>query len=198
MTPTHILLIGDHAMFRSGLRMVLSTGIPNAEIFEANSLSVLTDIDVVDVVLLDIKLPGLSGMDGIAQLRSKWPRAQILILSALDSPEIIRLALSRGAAGFISKAETAEKIIEAINFTMCNKSVGLSPAANCAPSRQLTNRQTEVLNLLHQGLSNKLIARQLSLSDNTVRRHVQDILEFFGVASRAEAVFAARQRGIVD
>jgi len=62
----------------------------------------------------------------------------------------------------------------------------------------MTPRQCEVLNLLHQGLSNKLIARQLSLSDNTVRRHVQDILEFFQVGSRAEAVFAARSQGLVN
>jgi DNA-binding NarL/FixJ family response regulator len=198
MLPTRILLIDDHAVFRSGLRMVLNAGIPNSEIFEASSPDAVTDGYAVDVVLLDIKLPGSNGMDGIAELKRKWPQAHILMLSALDAPETVRLAIERGASGFISKAETAEKIIEAINLILREGSSRLSPETSRTVPKQLTQRQNEVLKLLHQGLSNKLIAGQLSLSDNTVRRHVQDILEFFGVANRAEAVFAARRQGLVD
>ena len=200
MSATRILLIDDHAMFRAGLSMVLSAGIPGTEIVEAGSMNEAIDgiPDTVDVVLLDIKLNGPSGLEGIPLLKQKWPQVPILMLSSQDEPETVRLALARGATGFVSKAETAEKIIASINLVLRGEFPVLSPITNSTPQQRLTPRQCEVLGLLHQGLSNKLIARQLSLSDNTVRRHVQDILEFFKVASRAEAVFTARGRGLIS
>lgn len=199
MTTPSVLLIDDHAMFRAGLSMVISAAIPGTKIVEAGSLdeAMSSTPDDVDVVLLDIKLNGLSGLEGIGLLKRKWPLTPILMLSSHDEPETVRLALARGAAGFVSKAETAEKIVEAIHLVLRGHFSALSPATSSTALRRLTPRQCEVLDLLHQGLSNKLIARQLSLSDNTVRRHVQDILEFFEVVSRAEAVFAARRQGLV-
>jgi DNA-binding NarL/FixJ family response regulator len=199
MTTPSVLLIDDHAMFRAGLSMVISAAIPGTNIVEAGSLdeAMSSTPDDVDVVLLDIKLNGLSGLEGIGLLKRKWPLTPILMLSSHDEPETVRLALARGAAGFVSKAETAEKIVEAIHLVLRGHFSALSPATSSPALRRLTPRQCEVLDLLHQGLSNKLIARQLSLSDNTVRRHVQDILEFFEVVSRAEAVFAARRQGLV-
>lgn len=199
MTPTRILLIDDHAMFRTGLRLVLNSGLQDVEIFEACSLDAVmrNTVDRVDVVLLDIKLPGLNGLEGIALLKRKWPQAPILMLSSQDEPETRHLARARGAAGFISKAETADAIIDTLRLVLRGHFSESSPEANTMTRRCLTPRQCEVLNLLDQGLSNKLIARQLSLSDNTVRRHVQDILEFFQVVSRTEAVFAARRQGLL-
>lgn len=199
MTAPRILLIDDHAMFRAGLSLVISTAIPGTKIFEAGSLdeAISSTPDDVDMVLLDIKLNGLSGLEGIALLKRKWPLVPVLMLSSQAEPETVRLALARGAAGFVSKAQTAEKIVEAIHLVLRGHFSELSPHASSTTQRRLTPRQCEVLDLLHQGLSNKLIARQLSLSDNTVRRHVQDILEFFEVVSRAEAVFAARRQGLV-
>lgn len=200
MKATRILLIDDHAMFRSGLGMVLNSGMPNIAIFEASSLQegISKAPEHIDIVLLDIKLNGLNGLEGIALLKRKWPQAPILMLSSQDEPETVRFALARGAAGFVSKAETAEKIVASIQQALRDGHSGTLPALLDAPQRHLTPRQCEVLDLLHQGLSNKLIARQLSLSENTVRKHVQDILEFFGVVSRAEAVFAARSQRMVD
>jgi DNA-binding NarL/FixJ family response regulator len=198
MKPIHILLIDDHAMFRSGLRMVLTAGIPDSIIFEASSLAGVSDECVVDVVVLDIKLPGSSGMEGIALIKRKWPQVPVLMLSSLDTPETIQLALAHGATGFISKAESAEKIIEAINLTMLENLSDTPVEVNALTPKRLTQRQSEVLELLGGGLSNKLIARQLSLSENTVRRHVQDILEFFGMTSRAEAVCSARRQGLIN
>ncbi|QFY42651.1 response regulator transcription factor [Candidatus Methylospira mobilis] len=199
MITAHILLIDDHAMFRTGLSLILGSGLPEAQIIEAGSLdtAIHNTLDNVDVVLLDINLPGLNGMDGIALLKRKWPRAPILILSSQDDAATVSMALVRGAAGFISKAATAEKIIESTRLALRGGFPVPSAATSRSSQRSLTPRQCEVLDLLNQGLSNKLIARQLSLSDNTVRRHVQDILEFFSVQSRAEAVFEARRRGLV-
>lgn len=200
MTSTRILLIDDHALFRAGLRMLLDRDIPDTEFFEAGSLDEAigdTMVDI-DVVLLDIQLNGLNGLDGIALINRKWPLAPVLILSSQDEPETVDLALTRGAAGFVSKAETPSAIIGAINRVLRGEFSALYPATLNATQQCLTPRQCEVLSFLNQGLSNKLIARQLLLSENTVRRHVQDILEFFAVVNRSEAVFAARRRGLVS
>lgn len=203
MTATRILLIDDHAMFRTGMRMVFESGMPNAEFYEASSLAeaMASSQPDMNVILLDVILKGPSGqngLEGIAPLKIKWPRVPVLVLTSQDDQETARLSLSMGAAGFVSKAETADKIIKIIQQILERPSSAATQAANYMLQRRLTPRQAEVLNLLHKGLSNKLIAQQLALSDNTVRRHVQDILEFFEVVSRAEAVFAARSQGLVD
>lgn len=195
----YILLIDDHAMFRTGLRMVLNTNMPTSTIFEAGTLNeaISSPINVLDVVLLDIKLKGLSGLEGISLLKRRWPLVPVLMLSSQDEPGSVDLSLARGAAGFVSKAEPAERIIDAIQLVLRGGFPALSPTVNGPMVKCLTPRQCEVLDLLHKGQSNKQIARQLSLSDNTVRRHVQDILEYFQVASRAEAVFEARNQGLL-
>jgi len=196
---TRILLIDDHAMFRSGLRMVINSGIADTEIFEADSVvEAMTHTPVnVNLILLDIQMHGLSGLDGIALLKGKWPQATILMLSSQDDADTANLVINRGADGFVSKAETADKMVATIHKILQGQINGNNVAANKTTQRQLTPRQRDVLNLLYKGMSNKLIARQLSLSDNTVRRHVQDILEYFQVANRAEAVFAARRQSLV-
>ena len=195
----HILLIDDHAMFRAGLRMVLSSGIQNAEIFEVGSVcdAINHAPQNVNVVLLDIVMKSQSGLEGIALLKAKWPLAYILVLSSQDDAETKQVVLKRGANDFMSKAETADKMVETINFILCDHFANQPSDTQKTIQRLLTPRQREVLDLLYQGMSNKRIARQLTLSDNTVRRHVQDILEYFQVSTRAEAVFVARQQRLV-
>jgi len=204
MVATRILLIDDHAMIRSGLRMVLNAGLPNAEVFEAGSLNeaMRQAPDVLDVTLLDLKLPGLNGLEGIALLKRKWPDVPVLVLSSQDEPDTVRLALSRGAAGFVSKADTADKILSSIELVLRGEVAAVAASASggrvvADTPQHLTPRQCEVLDLLCQGMSNKRIARQLSLSENTVRGHVQAILAFLQVSSRSEAAFVARRRGLV-
>jgi len=205
MKRTNILLIDDHAMFRAGLRMVLDANMRDIEVFEAGTLNeALYGTTITpDVVLQDIKMPGLNGVECVAVLQRKWPLAPVLILSSQDDPETVRSALAHGAAGFVSKAHTAEKIIAAINLALHRQvSALVATASGCdntqpPPPKNMTPRQCEVLDLLCQGKSNKLIARQLNLSENTVRVHVQAILEFLQVSSRTEAVFAARRLGLV-
>jgi DNA-binding NarL/FixJ family response regulator len=204
MTTTNILLIDDHAMFRSGLRMVLNAHMVGAEVFEAASVSeaIQGAPEQIDVILLDIKLSGLSGLDGIELLKCKWPMVPVIVLSSQDGPETVRDALAHGAVRFISKADTADKIVALLNrvlrgeYNSPDNQPGSSDEASFIPPH-LTPRQCEVLDLLCQGMSNKLIARQLALSDNTVRWHVQSILAFLAVSSREEAAFAARSRGLV-
>lgn len=197
MTLRHILLIDDHAMFRSGLRMVLMSEIPNISISEAGSVddAISNAPASLNVVLLDMQMHGLSGLDGIGLLKDKWPLTPILILSSHEDAEAMHLVLERGADGFFSKGETANKMIDAINRILHDCPLTQRPTTKT--TRPLTPRQREVLDLLYQGMSNKRIARQLLLSDNTIRRHVQDILEHFQVSNRAEAVFVARSQSLV-
>jgi len=199
MISPRILLIDDHAMFRAGLRMVIGDALPGARIFEAATLeeAMHTAPEDLHVVLLDIQLKDTSGLEGLALIKRKWPKAPVLMLSSHDEPQIVRLALTRGATGFVSKAEAADKIISAIELAVRGQFETPQQDQESPPTRLLTPRQREVLKLLHQGLPNKVIARQLDLSDNTVRRHVQDIMEFLGVMSRSEAVFIARKQGLL-
>lgn len=205
MLPPRILLIDDHALFRCGLRMVLAAGISDVEVAEAASLeeAMRAPMENPALVLLDIQLHGLNGLEGIALVKRKWPEAAVVILSSDVAHHNVRLALERGALAFVSKAEPADKILAVIDqlrrgLPVAAASSPLVPASEGDGSRQLlTPRQSEVLDLMCQGLSNKVIGRRLNLSENTVRGHVQAVLAALQVSSRSEAGFAARRRGLV-
>lgn len=177
--------------------MVLQARLPGATFADAATLHEALALDAEpDVIVLDVNLPGLNGLEGLAPLQRRWPAAGIVMLSAQDDAETRRIALTLGAAAFVSKAEAGARIGETIDQLL---HAGMPSGPDNSPPAQpyLTPRQYEVLNLLSQGLTNKLIARQIDLSDNTVRRHVQDIFAFFGVATRTEAVFEARRQGLI-
>ena len=200
MSKRHITIIDDHAMFRAGLRMLINANMPELMVSEAGSLSEATQKGAPspDVVLLDIQLPGLNGMEGIALLQRRWPEVPVVMLSSQDDPDTAVEAVSRGASCFVSKAETAERIVQTLARLLNGETLSPPTEERVDPSSlRLTPRQCEVLELLCQGLSNKLIARRLEVSENTVRWHVQAILEALGVSSRAEAAFAARTLGLI-
>ncbi len=198
MSPTTILLIDDHALFRSGLSMVLRSDIANVQVLEASSMeeAMRNPMDAPDALLLDIQLQGLNGLDGIALLKRKWPQTPIVMLASDATQDTMRRALERGATAFISKAEATGKILAIIRQVLCGETAAEKPVEKEAP--RLTPRQSEVLDLLCQGLSNKVIGKRLGLSENTVRWHVQALLAFLQVASRSEAAYAARRSGLVN
>jgi len=200
MAPARILLVDDHAMFRSGMRLVIESGLPGGEIIEAASMEQAARASPPpSLVLLDIQLQGVNGLDGLALLRQRWPQTPVIMLSSMLEPEAVRLALARGAAAFVSKAETAEKMVHVIGEVLAGRLPQAAPEGAQADGRApplLTPRQCEVLDLLCEGLSNKTIARRLELSEFTVRGHVQAVLNALGVTSRSQAAFAARSRGL--
>lgn len=200
MNAPQVLLIDDHAMFRTGLGLVIGMGMPQVSLVQAASVdeALANALLAPQAVLLDIKLGGMSGLEGIAHIHKRWPHVPVLMLSSQDTPQTRQLALTRGAQAFVSKSETAETIMELLRQALHDGMATPPRAAHADGERHLTQRQREVLSLLHEGLPNKLIARRLLVSENTVRRHVQDILEFFQVDSRAEAVNAARHQALVD
>ncbi|NML44243.1 response regulator transcription factor [Ramlibacter sp. G-1-2-2] len=197
--PT-LLLVDDHALFRTGLAMVLASAIPDVRVNEAASIqdAMRQEGEAPDLVLLDIQLQGLNGLDGIGLVQRRWPGVPVLMLSSHTEPEKVRQALARGAADYLSKAHTADQMIAAITRALRGEAVPLPAGeANDSGHCGLTPRQFEVLDLLCQGLSNKAIGRRLNLSEHTVRGHVQATLAVLDVSSRSEAAFAARQRGLV-
>ncbi|QDL54470.1 response regulator [Rhodoferax aquaticus] len=206
MQAHHFLLIDDHAMFRAGLALVLAAEFPGVHIVEAGDLAqaMQLELSTPDVVLLDVQLQGLSGLECISILKRKWPNSPIVMLSGNASSEVAQTALARGASAFLSKMEKPAAMISVIRQQLSGEAVLektlTQPSSNFAPlgGSKLTGRQLEVLNLLAQGLPNKAIGKQLELSENTVRGHVQALLSTLQVASRTEAVFAAKRGGLID
>ena len=198
MKKKSILLIDDHALFRCGLRMVLQTDRRNDAIYEADSLeeALQLSIDGPSVLLLDVQLHGVNGIDGMSLLKRKWTDVPIIVLSADTSDATRRQATSRGALAFVSKADSAEHILSVIARVLDAPSGPQAQAVASQEKSALTPRQFEVLDLLSQGLTNKAIGRRLDLSENTVRVHVQAILTALDVDNRSEAAFAARRRGL--
>ncbi|MCU6496167.1 response regulator transcription factor [Rugamonas sp. A1-17] len=196
-----VLVIDDHSLFRAGLRLMLADAAAQCEVREAASIDEALGGPREQVppslVLLDIQLPGVNGLDGMALIHRRWPDCPVIVLSADGASATAHDALARGAARFVSKAEPAAAIQAAICAVLRGESETLPAYAAHDQRPRLTPRQCEVLGLICQGLSNKLIARRLNLSENTVRGHVQALLSMLGVVSRAEAAFVARQRGLV-
>lgn len=209
--PT-VLLVEDHTLFREGMRLMLgSSPLVRARILEAGNLAdALALADAVDLVLLDIGLPGVGGIDGLASVKQRWPQAAIVMLSAHDRPELVRQAMSRGASGFVSKTAQPVHICQEVRRWL-NQAHGAGEpmpapepdtadgaAPDAAPDEEvLTPRQYEVLRLLAQGLSNKAIAYQMHLSENTIRNHVVAILRQFNAQTRTGAVVAAQRLGLL-
>jgi DNA-binding NarL/FixJ family response regulator len=203
-TPRSILIVDDHALFRSGLRLVLAADLADVAIYEASSIheAINNTRTEPSVILLDIELNGLNGLDGIALLKRTWPHVEVVMLSSDTSSATAQLALTRGARAFVTKAETAKKILSIVQDIIGQQSVPQPHSVTHTQlasdtAQQLTARQSEVLDLLSKGFSNKVIARKLNCAENTVRGHVQAILVFFNAASRSEAVYAAKQQGIL-
>lgn len=201
MTGNCVLLIDDHTLFRAGLAMLLASHPLLDELLEAGSIAEARRIERDDValIMLDVCLPGLNGLEGICLLRKQFPKASVLVLSGNDDFNWRTQARDKGADGFLSKAADAEQIAAAVNVLLSGEQSWGESAACVAgqPALSLTSRQTEVLCLLCEGKSNKAIARELDLAENTVRVHVSAILASLGVSSRTEAAVAARLQGIV-
>lgn len=193
-----ILLIDDHSLFRAGIAMVLANGLQDVEIHQAASLEQALRLSEIapTLILLDVQLQGLSGLEGIGLLLRKWPATRIVVVSAYDMPDRIEQARERGAVGFLSKTENPERLLQNVQMLLRDGAASMEVTGTKSLA-SLTPRQLEVLDLLSQGLSNKMIGRRLSLSEHTVRGHVQATLAALSVASRSEAVFVARRQGLI-
>jgi len=201
------LIVDDHSLFRTGLTMILTQVGEAAGISEASSIKEAFDFNEsgVDVILLDIQMPGLNGIDGIKPLLDKFAKVPIIVLSASSEMNDMQKAKELGASGFMNKSALAEEMVSSITRVLEGKTCfpddleGVDIVQqNGQVSRSLTPRQIEVLIYLCEGMSNKLIARELSMSENTVRVHVSAILSTLGAANRSEAILIAQREGITN
>ena len=198
-----LLLVDDHNLFRTGLRLIVQDHADVGEIAEAGSIAEACALQAVDtdLVLLDIQLPGMNGLDGLRPLRQACPRARIVLVSASVAPDAIHEARARGADGFLFKSASAQDILDAITCALAGQPCfpihsSHSAAVRVPGAPSLTARQLEVLALLCTGKPNKVIARDLGLSENTVRVHVAAIFAQLGVNSRSAALLAAQRMGL--
>lgn len=204
MQHYRLLLIDDHTLFRTGLRLLLGDTLPTSDILEAGSVMEAVEQHgrtAIDLILLDLQLPGLSGLEGTQVLHRHFPAARIIVVSGTTEAWTPEMATRYGVSGFLSKSATPEQIEASIAQSL------QAPPPYCAPRTAgrpgsgspgpLTPRQLEVLHHLGLGRSNKVIARHLGLAENTVRVHVAAILAHLNVASRIEAVLEAQRRGLL-
>lgn len=210
-----ILLIDDHPLLRGGMRFLLRSFDADMQMDEASNggeALALVSAQAYDLLLLDLKMPGLNGMDALAALRAAAPGTPLVVLSAEDDPGAVRAAIEGGAMGFIPKSSTPEVLIQALRLVLA-QGVYLPPAVleaaypASAPAQRatpaggnavsaLTPRQLDVLRCVIKGKPNKVIARELDVSEGTVKAHLSAVFHALDVHNRTEAVYAAAKLGL--
>ncbi|SCD22675.1 response regulator transcription factor [Brucella inopinata] len=206
----HFIIADDHPLFRGALRQVLSGQSENVEIIEAGDFDTVRKLvgekDDTDLLLLDLTMPGGTGLSGLVALKALQPALPIIIVSATDDPATIHHALELGASGFISKSASMETIGEAVGAVLAGDiwtpdDIDLDHPKDpeieslIARLRTLTPQQTRVLTMLAEGLLNKQIAFELGVSEATVKAHVSAVLQKLGVDSRTQAVILLSRIG---
>jgi DNA-binding NarL/FixJ family response regulator len=206
-SESHRLVIADdHPLFRGALREAVTGLFEKLAIAEAGSFDEVADLlerdSEVDLILLDLTMPGVRGFSGLMYLRAQYPSVPVIVVSANDDPAAIRRCMKFGASGFIPKTLGVEAMRSAISRIL-NGGVWTPPDVDLDASSDvetaelmtrlatLTPQQVRVLMMLSEGLLNKQIAYQLGVSEATVKAHVSAILQKLGVESRTQAVIAA-------
>ncbi len=203
---TRILIADDHPLVRGALRQAVTSAVAGAEIIECGTLAevskALEGKAEVDLVMLDLAMPGVRGFSGLMVLRAQHPGAPVVIVSGNEERSVIRLCIDFGASGFIPKSTDMVTMQAAIRAVLTgevwvpadidlNGPVDHETVDNVRRLASLTPQQVRVLMMLSEGLLNKQIAYELSVSEATVKAHVSAILQKLGVESRTQAVIAA-------
>jgi len=211
--PIRIVIADDHALVREGTRQILEDHpglVVAGEAQDGEEAVAMVSRLQPDVVLMDIAMPKLNGIDATRIIKKESPATSVLILTAYDDDQYIFALLDAGAAGYLLKNVRGEELAQAVRAVAEGESV-LHPAIAAKVFKRytrsdqavdeeiepLTDRESEVLAIAARGLSNKMIARELSLSDRTVQVHLSNIFGKLGVASRTEAVITALRRGLL-
>lgn len=215
-----ILIVDDHHLIREGMRPVLER-LPapgsheKVHVLEAENFDKAAAIaglhPDLDLVLLDLRMPGTSGFTALAQLQKRFPGLPIVMMSGEDDPALVRSAIDQGALGYIPKSSTSEVILNALRLVLSGgtylplEAIGRERpvpvpqadfAADVSTRLGITPRQADVLALLLAGKPNKLICRELNLAESTVKNHVAAVFKALNVTTRVQAVLAAAKLGI--
>ena len=209
-TGYKFVIADDHPLFRGALKQALAGIAEDTEILEAGDFditkSLVAENEDLDLVLLDLTMPGASGLSGLIALRGLHHSVPMVVVSAHDDPVTIRRALDLGASGFISKSASIEEIRSAVQTVLAGGIVSpgnIDLGAERDPEisdlirrlLSLTPQQTRVLGMLAEGLLNKQIAYELNVSEATIKAHVSAILQKLGVDSRTQAVILLSKIG---
>jgi DNA-binding NarL/FixJ family response regulator len=203
-----ILHADDHPMFREGLRFFLQLLGTQVAVLEAGNLRAALDKLAlewpVDLLLLDLQMPGMGEIEGFLAIRRAYPALPIVIVSGVNDPQIIRTLLDGGARGYIPKFTGSEQLMAALRRVLNGEvyvpdAVFLPPsqAAGHGESAPLTSRQLQILPLLAEGMPNKRIADVLGLTEGTVKQHLKDLFRRLNANNRTQAVREARRLGLL-
>ena len=207
-----VIVADDHPLFRTAIKEALEADQGKTNFLEASSFESLQELvsnhKEVDLVLLDLHMPGVSGFAGLVYLCKQYPSVPVVIISANEDPVVIQRALEHGAAGFIPKSSSIDTITEAIAAILMGEiwapdtTISNLPGNNVSEIElaermaQLTPQQFKVLMMMSQGLLNKQIAYDLNVSEATIKAHVTAIMNKLGVSNRTQAVLAANQLSV--
>ena len=203
-----ILIIDDHPLFREALQLTIARVLPKTELHEApnidEALKLIRSVGRFDLALLDLFIPNVRGFDGLLSLRTQYPKLPVVVVTGQEDQRFIREALNYGAAGFIPKSYSKEKIVDAL-LEIYDGNVHVpdridEPQADSRESEReqlarrltsLTRQQLVVLKMIRGGKLNKQIAFDLGLSETTIKSHVSEILRKLNVVSRTQAAMEA-------
>lgn len=199
-----VLIVDDHPIMRVGIAAIINARPDMTTVAEAGSgesAIQLYEQHHPDITLMDLRLPGMSGVEAIRRIRSKHPHACFVVLTTYEGDEDIYQALDAGARAYVIKGMQHEALVDALRRVYSGGRFLPSPVSRAlaerTPNSDLSMREREVLELLVQGQSNKKIAMLLGITEATVKCHVGVILQRLKVEDRTQAVIAALQRGLV-
>lgn len=200
-----ILIVDDHPVVRAGLASMLSTQ-PSLKVVGSASSGEeaiqMLQVQEVDLALLDLRMPGMNGIETLKAMKQSRLCTRFLILTSYETDEDIYRAIQAGADGYLLKDTSLREMVEAIRSIHAGKRFIPRQIASRLAERMmrtnLTARELEILKMLAKGLTNKQIGNALGISDNTVRNHVNSIIEKLEVADRTEAATTAIQRGLIE
>ncbi|MCL1693884.1 MAG: response regulator transcription factor [Actinomycetia bacterium] len=205
-----VAITDDHRVVREGLRYMLSDA-PGVDVVgEAESgeeLLAIVGSEPVDVVLLDVRMPGMSGLDVLEALTKAAPQVRVLMLSMHDQPAYVRRAIELGAAGYVLKSAGRDELLTALQVAAeggtylpaeLMEPLVATMAGRTRPSGKLSPREHQVLQLVADGYENKQIAAELELSEATVKTYLRGVFDRLEVSSRAEAVAVGLRLGLIE
>jgi DNA-binding NarL/FixJ family response regulator len=210
-----VLICDDQEVVREGLRVILNSALGLEVVGIAHDGAEALELipqTTPDLVLMDLKMPGMNGIQATRQIRNQYPQVRVLVLTTYDADEWVFDAIRSGAAGYLLKDTPGEELIAAVKGTVEGKThvdptvagklftqVAQSPAlSNTTIAAELSDRERDVLCLLARGLTNTDIAQQLHLSEGTVRNYVSAVFAKLGVSDRTQAAVIAFRYGLVD